>query len=71
MSARHIPDWAQIAFALPVYQIWHTAKYARTRNGWPAKIGVVVTFAPIFVLCTAIWGTVWAMTLRLIWDAVN
>jgi len=33
MSARRIPDRFLVALALPVYQIWHIAKYADTREG--------------------------------------
>lgn len=57
--------------ALPVYQIWYIAKYANTCEGWVAKIGLFITFVPVIVFCAVIWGMLWAVTLRLLWTAVN
>jgi hypothetical protein len=71
MSARRIPDGLLIALALPAYQIWHVAKYANTRGGWAAKIGMFITFLPVIVFCNVIWGFLWAVTVRLLWRAIS
>jgi hypothetical protein len=57
--------------ALPAYQIWHIAKYANTRKGWFAKIGVFVTFLPVIVLCNVIWGFLWGAALGVLWRAID
>lgn len=69
--AHQIPDWLLLALALPIYQLWHVVKYANTREGWPAKIGMFVTFVPATVLCGAIWGTPWMLILHAIWQAAS
>jgi hypothetical protein len=71
MSAKRIPDGLLIALALPAYEIWHVAKYANTREGWAAKVGMFITFLPVIVISSVIWGALWAMTLRLLWRAVT
>src|ERR1043166_2166687 len=35
---------------LPFYQVWHSARYANTRQTWPAKIGMFATFLPVIAL---------------------
>jgi hypothetical protein len=42
--------------ALPVYQTWQVATYANTREGWAAKIGMFITFLPVIVISSVIWG---------------
>ena len=71
MSARRIPDWLLVALALPAYQTWHVAKYANTCEGWAAKIGMFITFVPVIIICSVIWGFVWAMALHLLWQAAK
>jgi hypothetical protein len=71
MSTRRIPDGLLIAFALPIYQIWHIAKYANTRKRWLAKIGMFITFLPVLVFCSLIWGFLWAVILHLLWRAIS
>jgi hypothetical protein len=70
MTSR-IPDWFLSVFALPVGMVWWAAKYADTREGWAAKIGIFLTFVPVIVFFTVIWGTLWAFTLHIAWRAVS
>jgi hypothetical protein len=69
MSVKRVSDGLLIALALPAYQIWYVAKYANTREGWAAKIGMFITFLPVIVICNVIWGFLWAMALHLLWRA--
>lgn len=71
MAARRIPEGLLILVALPVYQIWQIAKYANTREGWVAKIGLFLTFLPVIVFCNVIWGFLWAVFLWLLWRSIN
>ena len=71
MSTRRISDGLLIALALPVYQTWHIAKYANTREGWAAKIGMFITFLPVIAVCSLIWGVLWATIVWLLWRTVN
>jgi hypothetical protein len=68
---RRIPEGLLILLALPVYQLWHIAKYANTRRGRAAKIGVFITFLPVICICSVIWGFLWAVMLWLLWREIN
>ena len=71
MQAKRIPGGLAMAMALPVYLIWHVAKYANTHRGWPAKIATFVTFLPIITIGTAIWASAWTMGVWLTLHLVN
>jgi hypothetical protein len=71
MPVKRIPEWLLVVFALPAYQIWNIAKYANIQQGWPAKIGMALTFLPAFAITTTIWGGVWSAALWLVWHAVK
>jgi hypothetical protein len=70
MSARRMLDGLLIALALPAYQIWQIAKYANTREGRTAKIGMFLTFLPVIAVSTLVWGFIWVMSLHLLWRAI-
>jgi hypothetical protein len=57
--------------ALPVYQVWHSARYANTRERWLAKIAIFVTFLPVIAYSTLIWVALWTAALWLTWRFVN
>jgi hypothetical protein len=69
--ARRVPGWLLVVLALPVYQLWHVAKHANTRQGWPAKIATFILFMPLIVICNVIWGFLWALALHLLRQAVD
>jgi hypothetical protein len=52
---------------LPAYQLWYIAKYANTRKGRAAKIGVFLSFLPVIAICSVIWGFLWAVMLWVLW----
>jgi hypothetical protein len=68
---RRIPEGLLILFALPAYQLWHIAKYANTRKGRAAKIGVFINFLPMIAISTVIWGFLWAVMLWLLWRDIS
>jgi len=71
-SAKHrVPDSLPIVLALPVYQIWHVAKYANTRDGLSAKIGAFIVFIPVIAFCSVIWGFLWCAALWALWQFVG
>ena len=64
MSANRTRDGLLIIFALPLYQICQIARYANTREGWPAKIGMFIVFMPLIIFCSAAWWIVWGLMLQ-------
>jgi hypothetical protein len=66
MPRQRIREWLLIAFALPAYQLWNITKYCSVQKGAAAKIGMFITFLPIFVLSTVIWVGIWAVIIRLL-----
>jgi predicted permease len=68
---RRIPEGLLILLALPAYQLWYIAKYANTRKGRAAKIGVFISFLSLIVTCSVIWGFLWVMMLWLLWRDIN
>jgi hypothetical protein len=60
-----------ILLALPAYQLWHITKYANTRKGRPAKIGVFISFLPLIAISSVIWGFLWVMMLWMLWRDIN
>jgi hypothetical protein len=69
--ARRVPGWLLVVLALPVYQLWHVAKHANTRQGWSAKIATFIFFMPLIVISNVIWGFLWALVLHLLRHAVD
>jgi hypothetical protein len=63
--------WLLVVLALPVYQLWHVAKHANTRQGWSAKIATFILFMPLIVISNVIWGFLWALALHLLRHAVD
>jgi hypothetical protein len=63
---KRMRDGLLIAFALPAYQVWNIAKYCSVQKGWVAKVGMFITFLPVFILSTAIWIGFWAVILGLL-----
>jgi hypothetical protein len=57
-----------IGFALPVYQIYHIAKFAKTRDRLAAPIGTFVVFARLIAVLSVLWGFPWLATLWAIWQ---
>jgi hypothetical protein len=68
---KRIPEGLLILVALPAYQLWYIAKYANTRKGWAAKIGAFISFLPLIVICSVIWGFIWFMMLWSLWRDIN
>ena len=68
---RRIPEGLLILLALPAYQLWHIAKYANTRKGRAAKIGVFLSFLPVIAICSVIWGFLWAVMLWVLWRDIG
>ena len=54
-------------FALPLYMIWHFGKFANTRQTIAGKVGTFVFFIPVIVIGSALWGTLWAFLLHIVW----
>jgi hypothetical protein len=71
MSTRRIPDGLLIALALPAYAIWHVARYASVQEGWPAKIGMFITFVPVIAIISLMWFGAWAMAIALLRAAIH
>jgi hypothetical protein len=71
LMARRVPGWLLVVLALPVYLLWHVAKHANTRQGWPAKSATFILFMPLIVICNVIWGFLWALALHLLRQAVD
>jgi hypothetical protein len=63
MPFKRFGDAVRIAIALPIYQIMNLAAYAKTREGWSAKIATVVLFLPIIAFTTTRWVAAWAIFL--------
>jgi hypothetical protein len=57
-----------IGFALPVYQIYHIAKFAKTRDRLAAPIGTFVVFASLIAVLSVLWGFPWLARLWAIWQ---
>jgi hypothetical protein len=68
---KRIPEGLLILLALPVYQLWYIAKYANTREGRAAKIGLFISFLPLIAISSVIWGFLWVMMLGLLWREIN
>jgi hypothetical protein len=61
----------KIALALPIYQTANLTAYAKTREGWPARIATFVVFLPIIAVTTACWGAVWIVGGWLVFRLIN
>jgi hypothetical protein len=68
---RHIPEGLLILLVFPAYQLWHIAKYANTREGRAAKMGLFISFLPLIAISSVIWGFLWVMMLSLLWRDIN
>ena len=68
---RRIPEGLLILLVFPAYQLWHIAKYANTREGRAAKIGLFISFLPLIAISSVIWGFLWVMMLSLLWRDIN
>jgi hypothetical protein len=54
--------------SLPVYQIYHIAKFAKARDGLAAEIGTFIVFVPLIAVLSVLWGFLWFATLWAIWQ---
>ena len=71
MSTKRIRNGLLIALALPAYALWHVAKYASVQAGWPAKIGMFITFVPMIAIISLMWFGAWAMVIALLLAAIR
>jgi hypothetical protein len=53
-----------VIFALPLAQIFWLARYANTKSTPAAVAGTVLTFVPIILFTTIIWGGAWMLLLN-------
>lgn len=66
-----LAEGLKIAVALPVCQIANMVACAGAHQGWPARIGRVILFLPIFVMTTACWASVWIAAVWLAYHLVK
>jgi hypothetical protein len=67
-TKRRILDGLLMVLALPIYQVWHIARYAETRETLPAKIATFVVFMPIIVVLSVVWGFLWCAVIWGVWQ---
>jgi hypothetical protein len=56
---------------LPIYQIANLVAYAKTRDGWVARVATVVAFLPIMAVTTTLWAMSRALAIWLAWRLIN
>jgi len=53
--------WWLIILALPVLQIRNLLLYVSTRDTLAKRIGLAITFLPIFALSSVVWTAAWGL----------
>ena len=71
MSSKRIPGWLLIIFALPIYLVWGLSRYASLGKGRVEKAGIFIAMVPGIVIFTIMWGTVWAILINILWQAIK
>ena len=60
-----VPETAKTIFALPLCQVANAVGYARTCDGWLARIWGFLRFLPNIAVSTAIWLAGWFLAVVL------
>jgi hypothetical protein len=58
--------WWLIILALPVLQIRNLILYVSTRDTSAKRIGLTITFLPIFALSSIMWAAAWGLIVTFI-----
>jgi hypothetical protein len=70
-SIRHLARGLLIALTFPGLLIWDLGKYCNSQEGRLGKIGMFVALSPIFGFSALVWFGLWALTVGLLWVAVQ
>jgi hypothetical protein len=51
-------------FALPFVQLYWLKRYVKLKDTLAAKMGTALTFVPILIFTTLLWGGAWMLLLN-------